>query len=77
MFKDLILYKINDVLDYRVREYFLFDGEKIERLTRASLEQRKEVSAGIRNLLNIDDLEKSISAAEKLCRELDKNIEEA
>ena len=66
--------QINSVLDYRVREYFLFDGEKIERLTRANLEQRKEVSAGIRNLLNIDDLEKSIRAASKLCRTLDQDI---
>ena len=69
-----ILQQINSVLDYRVREYFLFDGEKIERLTRASNEQRKEVSAGIRNLLNIDDLEKSIRAAEKLSRDLDQNV---
>lgn len=66
--------QINDVLDYRVREYFLFDGEKIERLTRANIEQRREVAAGIRNLLNIDDLQKAISAAEKLCRELDDEV---
>lgn len=69
-----ILQEINSILDKGVREYFLFDGEKIERLTRASSEQRKEVSAGIRNLLNIDDLEKSISASEKLCRDLDKEV---
>jgi len=69
-----ILRQINAILDSRVREYFLFDGEKIERLTKANSEQRKEVSAGIRNLLNIDDLEKSISAAEKLCRELDQEV---
>lgn len=66
--------KVNKVLDYRVREYFLFDGEKIERLTRANIEQRREVAAGIRNLLNIDDLEKSISSAGKLCRELDQEV---
>lgn len=69
-----ILQQVSQVLDYRVREYFLFDGEKIERLTRASSEQRKAVAAGIRQLLNIDDLEKSIKAAEKLCRELDQNV---
>ncbi|MGA2031657.1 MAG: AAA family ATPase [Thermoguttaceae bacterium] len=28
--------RIRGVIDYRVREYFLFDGEKIENLTRAS-----------------------------------------
>ena len=68
--------RINEVLDYRVREYFLFDGEKIERLTRANADQRKEVSAGIRNLLNIDDLEKSIRACSKLCRSLDQQIKD-
>lgn len=65
---------IDKVLDFRVREYFLFDGEKMERLTKANIEQRREVSAGIRNLLNIDDLEKAISAAEKLCRDLDQDV---
>ena len=69
-----ILQEVNSILDKGVREYFLFDGEKIERLTRASSEQKKEVSAGIRNLLNIDDLEKSIRASEKLCRDLDKEV---
>lgn len=66
--------QINGVLDFRVREYFLFDGEKIERLTRSNQEQRKEVSDGIRNLLNIDDLDKSIRAADKLCRDLDQDV---
>jgi DNA sulfur modification protein DndD len=66
--------QIDAILDFRVREYFLFDGEKIERLTRANPEQRKEVSAGIRNLLNLDDLEKSIIAADKLCRKLDQDV---
>jgi DNA sulfur modification protein DndD len=40
---------IDSILDRRVKDYFLFDGEKIERLTRASIEQRREISAGIRN----------------------------
>lgn len=62
------------VLDPRVREYFLFDGERIERLTRASAEQRREVAQGIRNLLNIDDLETAIAAAKGLCRALDTEI---
>ena len=51
---------IDSILDRRVKDYFLFDGEKIERLTRASIEQRREISAGIRNLLNVDSLETAI-----------------
>lgn len=71
-----ILQHINLILDSRVREYFLFDGEKIERLTKASSEQKKIVSAGIRNLLNIDDLEKAIRVSNKLSRELDSEVKE-
>lgn len=47
---------VNTVLDKRVREYFLFDGEKIERLTRTTRAQKKEIETGIKNLLNIDEL---------------------
>jgi len=71
---DAIRDKVGSILDARVREYFLFDGERIERLTRASAEQRREVAQGIRNLLNIDDLETAIDASRKLCRALDTEI---
>jgi DNA sulfur modification protein DndD len=65
---------IASVLDPRVSEYFLFDGEKIERLTRASAQQRREVAKGIKDLLNIDALESAIGAMRALCRELDSEI---
>lgn len=65
---------INLALDYRVREYFLFDGEKIERLTRASTQQRREVSKGIRNLLNIDALECGIVGISKVGKRLNNEI---
>jgi DNA sulfur modification protein DndD len=61
-------------LDSRIKEYFLFDGEKIERLTRASHDQRKEVAKGIRNLLNIDSLENALKAMRKLARKLDTEL---
>lgn len=66
---------INAILDKNVREYFLFDGEKIQRLTLASLEQRKEIAKGIRNLLNVDALEKAIKAIQKLKKSLNQEIE--
>ncbi len=65
---------MNSILDRRVKEYFLFDGEKIERLTRASNEQRREISKGIRNLLNVDALEKARDATKRLCRKLDREL---
>jgi len=64
---------INNILDKNVKEYFLFDGEKIQRLTLANIEQRREIAKGIRNLLNIDSLEKAIKAINRLKKNL--NIE--
>ena len=45
---------VNTILDKNVREYFLFDGEKIQRLTLASEGQRREIAKGIKNLLNVE-----------------------
>lgn len=57
-------------VDPRVREYFFFDGEKIERLTRANAQQRQDVSRGIRNILNIDTLVTAQRALARLHRKL-------
>ena len=65
---------IDSILDRRVKDYFLFDGEKIERLTRASIEQRREISAGIRNLLNVDALETAIKAVGRVAKTLEKEL---
>jgi len=66
---------IENILDSALREYFLFDGEKIERLTRASTEQRREISNAIRKLLNIDTLEKVMGATERLKKYLNRELE--
>jgi len=63
------------VLDPRVSEYFLFDGEKMERLTRAGRQQRREVAKGLRNLLNIDALEVAITAAGQACKKLNSELQ--
>ena len=65
---------INDVLDRNVKEYFLFDGEKIQRLTLSSIEQKREIAKGIKNLLNIDALEKAIKATQKLKKTLNTEL---
>lgn len=65
---------IDRILDRRVKDYFLFDGEKIERLTRASVEQRREISDGIRNLLNVDALETAIGAIRRVLKSLEKEL---
>lgn len=65
---------IDRVLDRRVKEYFLFDGEKIERLTRAGIEQRREIGRGIRNLLNVDALENAIGAIRRVVKSLENDL---
>ena len=62
---------VNSVLDKRIREFFLFDGEKIEHLTRAGRSQRKEIKKGIRNLLDIDVLESALETMKKLTKSLE------
>lgn len=65
---------IGSILDERVKDYFLFDGERIERLTRANVGQRREIGTGIRKLLNVDALEKAMNATDRLTRELEDEL---
>jgi len=66
--------EINKVLDRRVKDYFLFDGEKIEKLTRSNFEQKREIGEGIRNLLDIDIVEKSIRVLNKISKNYDQEL---
>lgn len=67
---------IQGILDPRVKDYFLFDGEKIERLTRATAEQRDEVARGIRTLLSVDALEKAIVVSNSVVDHFEKQIDD-
>lgn len=57
---------IGNIFDPKIKDYFLFDGEKIERLTRADSQQKKNVAQGIKNLLNINDLENAMNGMKRL-----------
>lgn len=57
---------INNILDENIKEFFLFDGEKIETLARAGNESRKEVKNGIIKLMQIDRLDKAKQVIRKL-----------
>lgn len=65
---------VNSILDRRVKDYFLFDGEKIERLTRADVEQRREIGKGIKNLLNVNALQTAMKATDQLTRDLEDQL---
>lgn len=71
---DEISSKINEVLDKRMREYFLFDTERIEKLTRVSREQLREVKIGIKNLVGIDKLSVSKEGIDKLLGSIEKQL---
>jgi len=65
---------INDILDSSLKNYFLFDGEKIERLTRPTKQHREEVARGIKGLLKIDELNCAIDALKLLSKKLRKKL---
>ncbi len=65
---------IQEILSSRLRDYFLFDGERIERLTRGTRERRDEVRKGIRALLDLDAMELAIKGLKKLASGYEKEI---
>ena len=65
---------IQDILNSRLRDYFLFDGERIERLTRNTKERRDEVRKGIRALLDLDAMELALSGLGKVVTDFEKEI---
>ncbi len=71
---EIIKIQIQDVLNSRLRDYFLFDGERIERLTRNTQERREEVRKGIRTLLDLDSMDLAIQGLNKLISKIEKDI---
>lgn len=71
---DKITAIIQEILNSRLRDYFLFDGERIERLTRNTKERREEVRQGIRALLDLDAMELAIAGLKSLITQIVKEI---
>ena len=71
---DKIKPQIQEILHSRLRDYFLFDGERIERLTRNTKERRAEVRQGIRALLDLDAMELAQKGLHKLISQIEKEI---
>lgn len=66
---------INAIINHRVAYFFLFDGERIERLTKATREQKNEVAKGIRSLLKIDNLETALKALNQLDSKINRELQ--
>lgn len=67
--------EMEQILDARVKDYFLLDGERIERMTKATTVQRRVVANGIKNLLRIDELYKAREAMKLLESDLGKDLQ--
>jgi len=57
---------INDILHESIKDFFLFDAEKIETLAKTDKNVKEEVKNGIVKLLHIDKLESAINLLTKL-----------
>lgn len=65
---------VDGILDEEVKDFFLFDGEKIDALAKTNSEVKKEVKTAIVNLLQIDKLEKAIRITNDLWNKENRRI---
>lgn len=65
---------INNIFDPKIKDFFLFDAERIETLAKTDKKSRLEVQNGIKNLLNIDKLQKAVDITNDLVNEERRNI---
>ena len=65
---------LEDILNPKLKDFFFFNGDKIESLARTNSKSRKEIKSGIIKLLQIDNLEKSVSILEKMLADQKKKI---
>ncbi|MCG1023456.1 AAA family ATPase [Sutcliffiella horikoshii] len=64
--KDEIARTMNEILHESIKDFFLFDAEKIETLAKSDTKVKEEVKNGIVKLLQIDKVENAISILKKL-----------
>ncbi|MFS0862047.1 AAA family ATPase [Fredinandcohnia sp. 179-A 10B2 NHS] len=57
---------VNSILDESIKDFFLFDAEKIETLAKSDVKVREEVKRGIVKLLQIDKVESAIGILKRL-----------
>lgn len=65
---------MSNILDEKIKEFFLFDGEKIETLARTDRLVKEEVKTGIVKLMQIDKLERAINITNSLLRKESEKI---
>lgn len=65
---------MSNIMDKKLKDFFLFDGEKIENLTKPNKETREEVKKGVLRLLQIDSITYSIDILQGLERKQNDKI---
>jgi DNA sulfur modification protein DndD len=65
---------MNQILDEDIKDFFLFDGEKIDTLAKTNAEVKKEVKTAIFNLLQIDNLEDATKLLNNLKNSEQRNV---
>lgn len=65
---------LSNIMDKKLKDFFLFDGEKIENLTKPKKETRVEVKKGVIRLLQIDSIITSIDILQGLERKQNDKI---
>ncbi|WP_461205028.1 AAA family ATPase [Clostridium sp. DL1XJH146] len=67
---------INKIIDEKIKDFFLFDGEKIETLAKTNSDVKKEIKAAIIKLLQIDKIDLAKDILEKMYRKEQRRITE-
>lgn len=66
---------VSSIVNEKIRDFFLFDGEQMEELTKYSKESRNEIKKGIKNLLQLDTIEIAQDALKRNIKDLNNQIE--
>lgn len=69
-------YEINKVLNEDIKDFFLFDAEKIDTLAKTDSKVKQEVKTAIFKLLQIENVEKAISILQSMYTKQNKSIVE-
>ncbi|TDT72505.1 DNA sulfur modification protein DndD [Hypnocyclicus thermotrophus] len=72
--ENFIKSQIEKIISSNIKDFFLFDGEKIDALAKTNILIRKKVKQGIVQLLQIDKLDKSIEITKNLYNKENKLI---
>ncbi len=74
---DEILSILEKILNPKLKDFFFFNGEKIEELAKTDAKSRKTIKEGIIKLLQIDNLELAIKILDKMLNEQIRKIKES